>query len=60
MRTAASERALDNGVGIPGMGDGRTLDAIKRMLPAHARELTGDRVGMRAQKLISRTALCSL
>ena len=40
MRAAASERALDNGVEIAVMGDGRTLDAIKRMLPAHARELT--------------------
>ena len=39
MRAAASERALDNGVEITVTGEGRTLDAIKRMLPAHAHEL---------------------
>lgn len=39
MRAAARERALDNGVEISVTGEGRTLDAIKRMLPAHANEL---------------------
>jgi hypothetical protein len=39
MRAAASERALDNGVEIVVTGEGRTLEAIKRMLPAHAHEL---------------------
>lgn len=39
MRAAASERAIDNGVEISVTGEGRTLDAIKRMLPAHANEL---------------------
>lgn len=39
MRATASERALDNGVEISVTGEGRTLDAIKRMLPAHANEL---------------------
>jgi len=39
MRAAASERAIDNGVEILVTGEGRTLDAIKRMLPAHANEL---------------------
>jgi hypothetical protein len=39
MRAAASERALDDGVEITVTGEGRTLDAIKRMLPAHAHEL---------------------
>lgn len=39
MRAAASARALDNGVEISVTGEGRTLDAIKRMLPAHANEL---------------------
>ena len=39
MRAAASERALDNGVEIAVTGEGRTLEAIKRMLPAHAHEL---------------------
>ena len=36
---AAAERALDNGVEILVSGEGRTLQAIKRMVPAHAREL---------------------
>ena len=39
MRAAASERALVNGVEISVTGEGRTLEAIKRMLPAHANEL---------------------
>jgi hypothetical protein len=40
MRATAAERALDNGVEIAVTGEGRTLDAIKRMVPAHARELS--------------------
>jgi hypothetical protein len=40
MRAAAAERSLDNGVEITVTGAGRTLDAIKRMVPAHARELS--------------------
>jgi hypothetical protein len=47
MRAAASERALDNGVEITVTGQGRTLDAIKRMLPAHAHELGA--IGWNAQ-----------
>jgi predicted RNA binding protein YcfA (HicA-like mRNA interferase family) len=39
MRARASERALDNGVEITVTGDGRTLGAVKRMVPAHAHEL---------------------
>ena len=39
MRAGASERALDNGIEITVTGEGRTLDAIKRMVPAHAHEL---------------------
>ena len=39
MRAVATERALDNGIEIAVTGDGRTLDAIKRMVPAHAHEL---------------------
>ena len=46
MRAAAIERALDNGVEISVTGEGRTLDAIKRMLPAHAHEL--DAIGWNA------------
>jgi hypothetical protein len=40
MRAVASERALDNGTEITVTGQGRTLEAIKRMVPAHAHELS--------------------
>jgi hypothetical protein len=40
LRAVANERALDNGVEITVTGEGRTLEAIKRMVPAHARELS--------------------
>ncbi len=40
MRATATERALDNGVEIAVTGEGRTLDAIKRMVPAHVHELS--------------------
>jgi predicted RNA binding protein YcfA (HicA-like mRNA interferase family) len=39
MQAAASERALGNGVEIVVTGEGRTLEAIKHMLPAHVHEL---------------------
>jgi hypothetical protein len=39
LHAAAAERGLDNGVEITVSGEGRTLQAIKRMVPAHAREL---------------------
>ena len=39
MRAEASERALSDGVEILVTGRGRMLDAIKRMVPAHAHEL---------------------
>ena len=39
MRAVATERALDNGLEIAVTGEGRTLDAIKRMVPAHVHEL---------------------
>jgi hypothetical protein len=39
LRAVANERALDNGVEITVTGEGRTLEAIKRMIPAHAHEL---------------------
>jgi len=39
MRAVATERTIDNGVEIAVTGDGRTLDAIKRMVPAHVHEL---------------------
>jgi hypothetical protein len=47
LRAVATERALDNGVEITVTGEGRTRDAIKRMLPAHAHELS--RIGWTAQ-----------
>jgi hypothetical protein len=40
LRAVATERALDNGVEIAVTGEGRTGEAIKRMLPAHAHELS--------------------
>jgi predicted RNA binding protein YcfA (HicA-like mRNA interferase family) len=39
LHARASEQPLDNGVEITVTGAGRTLDAIKRMVPAHTREL---------------------
>jgi hypothetical protein len=39
LRATASERALDNGIEIAVTGEGRTLEAIKRMVPAHVGEL---------------------
>lgn len=39
LRAAADQRALDNGVEIVITGDGRTLAAIKRMVPAHVHQL---------------------
>jgi hypothetical protein len=39
LRAAASERMLDNGIEIAVTGEGRTLAAIKRMVPAHVQVL---------------------
>ena len=39
LHAVATERAVDNGVEITVTGEGRTLDAIKRMVPAHTHEL---------------------
>jgi len=39
LHAVASERALDNGIEIAVTGEGRTLEAIKRMVPAHVGEL---------------------
>jgi hypothetical protein len=47
LRAAGAERALDNGVEIAVTGEGRTLAAIKRMIPAHAQEL--GRIGWSAK-----------
>lgn len=39
LHAKADEHATDNGVEIAVTGEGRTLDAIKRMVPAHVHEL---------------------
>jgi hypothetical protein len=39
LHAKADERALPNGVEIAVTGQGRTLAAIRRMVPAHVREL---------------------
>jgi hypothetical protein len=39
LHAAEAERVLDNGVEIAVTGDGRTSEAIKRMVPAHVAEL---------------------
>ena len=39
MRARRERAALDNGLEITVTGQGRTLGAIKRMVPAHAHEL---------------------
>jgi len=40
LHAVADEKPLDNGVEILVTGEGRTADAIKRMVPAHARALS--------------------
>jgi len=39
LHAAAAQRDIDGGVEIAVTGEGRTLDAIKRMVPAHVSEL---------------------
>ena len=39
LRAVATERMTDTGIEIAVTGEGRTRDAIRRMVPAHAREL---------------------
>lgn len=39
LRAAAAQRMTDNGIEITVTGEGRTLEAIKRMVPAHVNEL---------------------
>jgi hypothetical protein len=39
LHAAAAQRTLDDGIEISVTGEGRTLDAIKRMVPAHVAEL---------------------
>jgi hypothetical protein len=40
MRATAVDHALDNGIEIAVTGEGRTIDSIKRMVPAHVHELS--------------------
>jgi len=40
LHAIAAQRALDDGIEIAVTGDGRTLEAIKRMVPAHVGELS--------------------
>jgi hypothetical protein len=47
LHAIASERALDNGIEIAVTGEGRTLEAIKRMIPAHVSQLV--RIGWNAR-----------
>jgi len=39
LRAAATPRVFDNGIEFTVTGEGRTLEAIKRMVPAHVNEL---------------------
>jgi hypothetical protein len=39
LHAAATQRDIDNGIEIIVTGEGRTLEAIKRMIPAHVNEL---------------------
>jgi hypothetical protein len=47
LHAVANQRPLENGVEIDVTGQGRTLAAIKRMVPAHVREL--DKLGWNAK-----------
>jgi hypothetical protein len=51
LRASAAEQALDNGVEITVTGEGRTREAIKRMVPAHARELAANGWQARTEEL---------
>jgi hypothetical protein len=41
LHAAAAERPIDGGLDVAVTGGGRTLEAIRRMVPAHAREIDG-------------------
>ena len=41
MRATARKTPLDNGLRIEVTGSGRTLEAIQRMVPDHARDIDG-------------------
>lgn len=51
LRAAAVERMLDNGIEIAVTGEGRTLAAIKRMVPAHVRELAAHGWNAKSEEL---------
>ena len=42
MRAAAQKEPIDNGLRIKVTGSARTLEAIQRMVPEHARDIDGD------------------
>ena len=54
LNAKAEERMPDNGIEITVTGEGRTLVAIKRMVPAHVRELRA--IGWTPRPKICRTA----
>jgi hypothetical protein len=41
LRAVARKEPIDNGLRITVTGDGRTLEAIQRMVPAHAQDING-------------------
>jgi hypothetical protein len=41
LRATATQRPVEGGIEVAVTGAGRTLEAIRRMVPAHARELDG-------------------
>jgi predicted RNA binding protein YcfA (HicA-like mRNA interferase family) len=51
LRARASERPLEDGIEITVTGEARTLSAIKRIVPAHARELVALGWGASTQDL---------
>jgi hypothetical protein len=53
LRAAAAERVLDNGIEVTVTGEGRTMEAIKRMVPAHVRAAR-DRVGGKERRVAER------
>lgn len=51
LRANASERMLDNGIEVAVTGEGRTLAAIKRMVPVHVNELSAHGWNAKAEDL---------
>ena len=51
LNAAASEHLLDNGIEIAVTGEGRTREAIKRMVPAHVHELAASGWNAKTEEL---------